>query len=126
MKRLTILATTIWLSLTCLAQTQSWKAFDDFHASISKIIHPVITGNIEPVKQNSGLLLTNAKAWQASAVPKTVDSAVFKTQVAELVKQCQALDDAVKAKQSDSEVIKQANTVHETFHALLRACNLKD
>ena len=120
-----MLIATLWLSLLCIAQTQ-WKAFDDFHSTVSKTLHPVITGNVQPVKQNSGLLLSIAKAWQASPVPKSVDSVVFKTQIAGLVKQCLDLDNAVKAKQTDAELVTKANTVHETFHALLKACKLKD
>lgn len=126
MKKIFMLTATLWLSLLCIAQTTQWKAFNDFHNTVSKTLHPVITGNVQPVKQNSGLLLSKAKAWQASPVPETVDAATFKSQVAGLVKQCSDLDDAVKSKQPDSVLITKANTVHETFHALLKACNLKD
>ena len=126
MKKIIILTAALWLSLLCIAQTGTWKAFDNFHNMVSKTLHPIITGNVQPVKQNSGLLLTKVKAWQVSPVPKTVDTAVFKSQIAGLVKQCSDLDEAVKSKQSNAILITKANTVHETFHALLKACNLKD
>lgn len=126
MKKITILFLTVWLSITLSGQTKTWKAFDDFHANVSKILHPVITGNVQPVKQNSGLLLNKAKAWQASPIPETVDSAVFKPKIAALVNQCSKLNDAVTSKQKDAVLIKDANTVHETFHDLLKACKLKD
>ena len=126
MKKTIILTAALWLSLLCIAQTSSWKAFNEFHTLVSKTLHPVITGNVHPVKQNSALLLSKAKAWQASPIPKTVDRAVFKAQMAGLVTQCIDLDEAVKSKQPDAVLVTKANTVHETFHALLKACHLKD
>lgn len=107
-------------------QTKQWKAFDDFHAIVSKILHPVITGNVQSVKKNSALLLNKAQDWQALPIPETVDSAVFKPRITALVNQCNKLNDAVKSRQKDAVLIKEANTVHETFHDLLKACKLKD
>ncbi len=116
----------LWLSVMCMAQSQSWKQFNEFHSLVVDILHPAITGNVKPVKDSSQVLVAKAKAWQASQVPKDVNADVFKVHVAELVTKCTALNDAVKAKKPKSQLKTLANNVHENFHALLSACKLKD
>ena len=107
-------------------QDAQWKEFNNFHHLVSKVLHPVMLGHLQPVKDSSATLVANAKIWQASTVPAKVDASVFKARVAELVKQCATLDDEVKQKQPDNILKAQAGKVHETFHALLAACKLKD
>ena len=107
-------------------QDAQWKEFNNFHHLVSKVLHPVMLGKVQPVKDSSATLLASAKTWQASPVPATVDPSVFKAHITELVKQCAALDDEVKQKQPDNTLKAQAGKVHETFHALLAACKLKD
>ncbi len=126
MKKAFLFATVICMSITCFAQTASWKEFNDFHNTVSKVLHPVMMGNIQPVKDSSTVLLAKAKTWQSSAVPKEVKADVFETSVAELVKQCTALDEAVKARQPDATLRTMAIKVHNTFHTVLSACNIKD
>ncbi len=126
MKKAFLFAIIICLSVVCFTQTSSWQEFTDFHSTVSKVLHPVMMGNIQPVKDSSGVLLAKAKTWQSSAVPKDVKADVFKTSVAELVKQCTALDEAVKTKQPDTTLRSMAMKVHNTFHAVLNACNIKD
>jgi len=124
-KILTTMAALLMLSVS-FCQDAQWKAFNNFHHLVSKVLHPVTMGQVQPVKDSSATLLASAKTWQASAVPAAVDASVFKAHIAELVKQCATLDDDVKQKQPDNTLKAPAGKVHETFHALLAACKLKD
>ncbi|HVX49854.1 MAG TPA: hypothetical protein VHB48_06840 [Chitinophagaceae bacterium] len=126
MKKYLLLITIVTSVLLCNAQNAPWKEFDNFHHLVSKALHPVMTGNVQPVKDSSSALLASAKTWQASAIPAGVDATAFKTSSRELVKQCTILNDDVHSKQPVNVLKAQAVKVHDTFHALLAACKLKD
>ena len=126
MKKASTLITALSLCILCMAQTPSWKQLNEFHSLVNKVLHPVMMGNIKPVKDSSAVLLAKASEWQISKVPEDVNKSIFKVHVAELVAKCTALNDAVKAHKPDTELVTLANEVHKNFHALLSACNLKD
>lgn len=109
--------------LSCPAFAQEmktgWKELDAFHEMVPKLLHTAIAGDLQPLKQNSAKLLGAAKKWQNSKAPKGSDTPKYKTDLAELVKECIDLDAAVKAEQPDAAIIALADKAHKTFHLIL-------
>ena len=126
MKRIYLMLLMAVIYAGATAQMGSWKEFDSFHAMVKKLIHPATNGKLQPLKDSSAVLLAGARQWQASSVPKNVESAAFKADMPELVKQCTALHEAVVAGRSDKYLKALAVKVHDAFHELLSASNIKE
>lgn len=126
MKKSILAMAAIMLCAFGFAQNTQWKEFNDFHHLVGKVLHPVMLGKVQQLKDSSANLLASAKKWQTSAIPANVDAAEFKTRISNLVSICSALDAAVQQNQSDSVLKTLSVKVHDTFHALLSACKLKE
>lgn len=104
------------------AKKAQWKEMHDFHEVMSVSFHSAEDKNLAPLKEKSGLLVERAKAWKASAVPEgykpTETAAVLKR----LVKQCKAVNKAVKKGKSDAELTVSITTAHDIFHEIMEKC----
>jgi hypothetical protein len=115
----------LFICIASRSQTRSWKEMDDFHVLVSQILHPVETGNLEPLKKNSQLLLDDAVLWQKSPVPPADMSPEIAGQLKELVGSCEKLNDAVKQKKSNKEISSLAMSTHMKFHMILNSLKEK-
>ena len=104
MKKLLVLALAAIVGLSATAQEASWKQMEDFHGVMSKTFHPAEEGNLKPLKANITDLVAKAKAWESGAVPAGYDAKVAKPILKQLVAKCTAVEAAVKAKKSDTEL----------------------
>ena len=120
MKLITLFAAVL-ISLASFGQSANWKEMDDFHAMVSKALHPAEGGNLQPVKENSSSLLDKAKAWQASSAPAAFQYPKLKDDLGNLVASCSKLDDAVKTKKSNKTIKDLAMQTHTAFHTILSA-----
>lgn len=109
-------------SLVSFSQTVTWKEMHDFHAVMSKTFHPAEENNLQPTKDSAAVLLAKAKAWQSSAVPKGYNAAVAAPILKQLVAECDAINKAVAAKKTDTELKQLITKAHETFHELTEKC----
>ena len=104
------------------AKKAQWKEMHDFHEVMSVSFHSAEDKNLTPLKEKSGMLVERAKAWKASAVPEgykpTETAAVLKR----LVKQCKAVNKAVKKGKSDAELTASITTAHDIFHEIMEKC----
>jgi hypothetical protein len=124
MKYLYTLATLLLFTLAAHAQKIEWKAMDTFHDLSNKTLHAAIAGDMQPLKQNSEQLLTDAIQWQKSAVPAQITTTKIKADLDEIVKQCTELNTAVKAGKPDNELKLLADKTHKTFHIILAECTI--
>lgn len=112
------------LSLTMYAQQQkSWKELDDFHEVMSVTFHSSEDDNLNPVREKATELLSQAKAWQKSKVPKGYNSSKIEDFLNRLVGQCEVLQDAVMKKKSDAELKLLIAEAHEIFHEIVKKCH---
>lgn len=107
-------------------QKENWKEMDDFHAVMSKTFHPAEESNLQPVKDNATELVTKAKTWQKSAVPDGYNAEAAKPILKKLVKQCTAIQTAVKKKKNDDELKKMITDAHDIFHEIMEKCRKDD
>ncbi|MEP6749885.1 MAG: hypothetical protein ABJB86_19260 [Bacteroidota bacterium] len=121
MKKLALLVYIALLAVCAYAQQPAWNELDNFHELVKTALHPVETGDLKPVKKNSGLLLQKAGQWKSSAVPAQFNYEAVQTDLDKLVTICQQLDEAVKKNKSSAEIKKMALALHDHFHRILAA-----
>jgi hypothetical protein len=102
---------------------KDWPELSAFHDIISATYHPAEEGKLTPVKTRSGELLKDAHALAHSKVPAPFNNAKVSAAVKKLLAEAQALDAAVKHKQSDAKLTAQVGKVHDAFHHIVDLCN---
>ena len=109
------------------AQTKTnWKEMHDFHAVMSKTFHPAEENNLQPLKESAGELTVMAKTWRSSIVPEGYNGNITKPILGKLVKQCAAIQTAVKKKKSDADLKKMITEAHDIFHEIMEKCRKGD
>jgi hypothetical protein len=122
MKNVIFTAVLIVFVSASYAQMPKWNELDSFHTVLSKSFHPTESGNFVPLKENVNLLVSNAKKWQSSAIPKGFKAPKAKPILIQLVKECMLVKSSIAANKADSILLKQINVVHETFHSFIESC----
>lgn len=109
-----------------LAQTAKtkapWKEMHDFHDVMSTTFHPAEEGNLAPLKEKSGLLVERAQTWKKSAVPAGYNAEKTADTLKRLVKQCKAVNKAVKKGKPDAELTASITKAHDIFHEIMEKC----
>jgi len=123
--KLMALFTALVISLSSTGQSGTWKEMNDFHDMVSKVLHPVESGNLQPLKNNSNDLLDKARKWQNAPAPGAYQYPQLKTDLEKLVADCTNLNEAVKAKKSNKEIKQLAMQTHNHFHVILSAAENK-
>lgn len=102
-----------------------WKEMKDFHAVMSKVFHAAEKNNFVPLKEKSADLVVVAKAFKASNVPEAYKSKKLKSLMKELVKDSKAVNKAVAKNATDEVLLTKITKAHDTYHAVVGACNDK-
>ncbi len=132
MKKVKVLCIMFAISLATLsvyAQEAKWQQMENFHAVMSVTFHPADDGNLKPLKEKSGDLLTAARAWQEGAVPQGFNATLTGPILKRLVKQCNSINKAVASGKSDAALKKMIKEAHEIFHEIKEKClqpNIKE
>lgn len=113
----------VFAVVTAHAQTKAnWKEMHDFHGVMSKTFHPAEENNLKPLKENSGELLSLAKAWQHSKVPQGYNQQITAPILDKLVRQFEKIGEAVKTGKPDADLKKMITDAHDIFHELMEKC----
>jgi|SRR5690606_26405288 hypothetical protein len=95
-----------------------WREMDDFHMIMAETFHPYMdSANLEPAKTRANELLASAEQWEASPLPKNVDSESVKSSLRELKSQAATLVRSVQSG-DDNAIGQHLTTLHDTFHAI--------
>jgi len=113
-------------TLSVYSQEAKWQQMEDFHGVMSVTFHPAEDDNLKPLKEKSGALAANAKAWQKGAVPEGFNAGVTKPILKRLVKQCNAINKAVADGKPDEELKKMIIEAHDIFHEIKEKCRSTD
>jgi hypothetical protein len=113
------------ITISFFGQQPAWKELNDFHEMVSKVLHPVESGNLQPLKKNSAGLLEKALEWKNSTAPVPYQYPAMKADMDKLITDCTKLNDAVKAKKNKAMLKQLAMQTHDQFHAILSAAEAK-
>lgn len=115
------------INLGASAQEKStWIEQDNFHGIMSKTFHPSEEGNLNPLKLKSDSLVIIAKQWKVASIPATYKSIETAEAIAKLLKQCKAINGAVKEGKADSVLTTMIKEAHDTFHYIVGECKKHD
>jgi hypothetical protein len=103
------------------ANTDEWKAMDDFHMIMAESFHPYKdSANLAPAKAKATELATAAEQWLAAPLPEKVNNQNVKTKLEALKTKTAAFVETSKS--TDDKVVGDALTeLHDMFHELQEA-----
>ncbi|TBX68789.1 hypothetical protein EZL74_08335 [Flavobacterium silvisoli] len=99
-----------------------WPQIKAYHELMSKTYHPAEEGNLEPIRNNSELLLKRAEALSVETMPKEFRNPKTIETLLTLKKQTQVVNDLVRKKAADDEITKALALLHDTFHKIVGMC----
>jgi hypothetical protein len=121
MKKL-FLITLLFLGMqTIVAQTivEKWKPFSEYHQLLSNTFHPSEEGDFGPIKQFSGELNRKAEALDITSIPKEFKTPKIESTVTLLKKQTKFVDELVKVKAPNAEIMRAFEDLHDIFHRIV-------
>lgn len=101
---------------------EKWNELDSFHSIMAAVYHPLNdSGNVQPALQQIGALANEAEKWAAAPLPKKVDNDEVRNKIEQLKNDTRALDSAIKAGATETEVAKALTEIHDLFHGIMEA-----
>jgi Skp family chaperone for outer membrane proteins len=118
----------LFVAQTISAQSlfEKWPPINSFHEVIAQTFHPSEEGNLKPIKERSGELLTKAKALTSEAIPAEYKTDTILASIKKLQQLAESLDKLVKEKGSDEAISKTLFLVHDEFHNIVGLCSNPD
>ncbi len=104
-------------------EQDSWLELKDFHMVMAQTFHPMEEGNLKPIKERSGEMLTKANKLASSKIPTSFQSAAISKAIADLVVGSASLDKAIKKKAKDEKIKTDLTKLHDTFHVIQELCS---
>lgn len=102
-----------------------WPEIKEFHGVMSGTFHPAEEGNLKPIKERIGEMVTKAKALKTSEIPSEFNKKGLSESLTTLVKQTETLKKKIK-KSSDEQITKDLTAIHDTFHTIVGLCTAED
>ena len=112
-----IVITTLFILNTANAQTitEKWTQLNDYQELISKIYYAAENGNLEPIKNNSQILVDHSEALTDENIPVEFRSPKVKEIMVLLKRETKLANDLVQKNASDIEIKKALKNLHTTF-----------
>jgi len=113
-----------WLSFTVNAQDKKapWPQLSAYHSVMSGTFHPAEEGNLKPIREKSGELVTKAEEWKKSTAPAAYNKPGLKEKLDLLVTESKGVDKLVKDNAKDEELTKALTKLHDRFHEIVGIC----
>ncbi len=99
-----------------------WPALKDYHKVMSQTFHPAEEGNLTPIKERSGEMVQKAELLAKSTIPAEFNSKEVIAAVNKLETDSKKLDQLVKTKKSDQELMEALSKLHDVFHEIIGLC----
>jgi Skp family chaperone for outer membrane proteins len=110
-------------SISAQSTFEKWPAIKNFHEVISQTFHPSEEGNLKPIKERSGEMVTKANALSTEAIPAEFKNEKILASIEKLKEKTASLDKLVKEKASDTDITKSLEVVHDEFHNIVGLCS---
>jgi hypothetical protein len=109
------------------SQKLVWPELKAFHELMSASFHPAEEGNFAPLKANADNLFATAKSCQKSVIPQDqFKLKETKEALRKLVIECGAVQKAVIANRTDTELMRLLSQAHSTFHTIMGECRQQE
>ena len=120
--------TMLFLSNNAKAQSKFdlWPELKSFHAVMSPTFHPSEEGNLNPIKERIGEMVTKAEALAQSKIPTQFENDAIKEATKKLAIDSKKLQQLVSDKATDEQIKSALSNLHDTFHLIVEKCNKND
>lgn len=108
------------------AKTDNWPELKSFHSVMAQTFHPSEEGDLKPIKERAGEMVTKAEALQKSKIPADLNNDKIKSAIDRLVTGSKELKTMVDEKESDEAITKNLSALHDTFHEIVGLCQKDD
>jgi hypothetical protein len=102
--------------------TERWPQIKAYHELMTQTYHPAEEGNLDPIRNNSELLMQKAEALSVETMPEEFRNPKTIETLLSLKKQTQNVNDLVQKKAGDDEITKALGVLHDTFHKIIGMC----
>jgi hypothetical protein len=128
--KILLLSIVSMLLLSNVAKAQSkfdlWPELKTFHGVMSPTFHPSEEGNLSPIKERIGEMVTKAEALAQSKIPTQFENDAIKEAVNKLAVDSKKLQTLIKEKANDEQIKTALSNLHDTFHVIVEKCNKGD
>jgi len=105
--------------------TERWPQIKAYHELMTKTYHPAESGDLEPIRTHSELLVQKAEALTVENMPKEFRNPKTIETLLVLKKQTKVVNDLVLEQAADHEITKALSALHDTFHKIVTMCQTK-
>lgn len=105
-------------SLSAQIITDKWKAMHDYHVLLFTFLKSAEDGNFNVIKGNSDELLKRASVLDTTMMPQELRSPQVEHAVELLKKQTKLLDDLVKNKAPNAEIMRAFQNLYDIYNRL--------
>jgi hypothetical protein len=93
---------------------------------MSPTFHPSEEGNLSPIKERIGEMVTKAEALAQSKIPSQFENDAIKEAVNKLAVDSKKLQTLITEKANDEQIKTALSNLHDTFHVIVEKCNKGD
>lgn len=104
-------------------EKDAWQALKDFHMVMAQTFHPMEEGNLKPIRERAGEMVSKAKLLASSKVPMSFQSAEITKAINDLVDGSVKLEKLVSKKSKDEKIKQSLTKLHDTFHVIQGLCS---
>lgn len=104
-----------------------WDQLSDYHDVMAATFHPAEEGDVYPIKNRSGELVSTAKILVKSTIPAEFASTEMEGILKDLYKDSKALNKMIKkGKASDDQIKQGIIDLHNVFHQIVGLCKREE
>ena len=103
--------------------TEKWKQLGNYQELLSNTFKPSEDGDFGPIKLSSQELVTKVEALDVTTIPQELRSPRLESVLTVLKSHTKLLNELVKSKAPDAEIMRQFENVHDIYNRVVYVCN---
>lgn len=109
-------------TISAQSVTEKWKQLGNFHELLSKTFKPSEDGDFTQIKLFSQDLVTKVVALDINSTPQDLKSTNLEDLLIKLKKQTNLVNELVKAKAPNVEIMRAFENVHDIYNRVVYLC----
>lgn len=110
-------------TISAQAVTEKWIQLGNYHELLSNTFKPSENGDFGPIKLSSQELVTKVEALDVTTMPQDLRTPRLEEVIVILKRQTKVLNELVKAKAPNAEIMRTFENVHDIFNRVVYVCN---
>ncbi|MGV1011684.1 MAG: hypothetical protein ACOYBS_04490 [Flavobacterium sp.] len=110
-------------TISAQAVTEKWKQLGNYQEVLSNTFKPSEDGDFGPIKLSSQELVTKVEALDVTTMPQDLRTPRLEDVIVILKRQTKVLNELVKAKAPNAEIMRIFENVHDIYNRVVYVCN---